>query len=421
MAVLQAPDGGYMVAGVTGSLNSENLSRMFLFKTDASGTLHWIKTYGDGDNNTACYSLINTSDGGYILAGKSWPKAGNSTSPGEDVYAVKTDAEGNVQWSHYYGGQKNDSGLCIVQSDDGGYAILGYTESFGDGGKDAFLIKTDAVGDLLWNTTYGSKKDDAGYYLLKTADGGYAITGRIMSDATDRQSNHFIYLIMTDTNGTIIKETGYTDPDSTFCYSIANGSFRVMYNVVVDGHYHISFTDNNGSKIDGYAYVANGNIGDTVGHTSIPFDNGQITAGYTESHGSGMKDVYLMKSLPSLYLYESGYQWEQTYGGKKDDIGYSIAPTNDGGQIIVGDTGSFGYGGKDVYLLKIKYNWTGTANYMLPARNSTEDSPHMTDLIQFLSTPVPTPDAPGPKPSPDITFWAIPALFIALALRKMKT
>jgi hypothetical protein len=102
------------------------------------------------------------------------------------------------------------------------------------------------------------------------------------------------------------------------------------------------------------------------------------------SFGNGTKDIYLLKNLPApaVYLYRGGLQWEQAYGGAKDDIGYSIAPTNDRGQVIVGSTDSFGVGGKDVYLLKIKYNGTGSWNTTSwPTQNSTKDSPKTTDLI----------------------------------------
>lgn len=419
-SVLQTSDGGYVVSGTTNSTSKNGSFEAFLFKTDENGTLQWFKTYGDG-NNSFIYSMTNTSDGGYTITGKSWPKEGNSIGRGEDVLLIRTDANGNLLWKKYYGGLKNDSGQCLVQSPDNGYAIIGYTESYGNGGRDVYLIKTDAEGNLLWNKTYGSHKDDTGYYILSTADGGYAFTGRIMSDATNDQSNHYIYLIKTDANGIITHETGYTDSDSTLCYSILPNSYTVLANVVINGRYHMAITGSDGSRPVGYAFATYGGNGESIGYSLLSSNySGLILAGYTDSFGNGMKDVFIIKNWQ---YFGYGIQWELTIGGAKDDIAYSAAPTTDGGLILAGSTDSFGYGNKDVYLIKIIPNQTTiqyTAGYL--ASNPTRDNPESTNIIQFLTTPSPTVQYVSPKPSPGMTFITLLAIFAALAffLRNVK-
>ena len=435
-AVLQTADGGYIIAGATSSLSKDGSYEGLLFKTDANGTLQWLKTYGDDDNNTMIYAMVNTSDGGYALTGKSWPKAGNSTGSGEDVILIKTDAAGNMQWKTYYGEPKNDSGgESLVQSWDGGYAIVGYTESYGAGGEEVYLVKTDAGGNLLWNMTYGSKYDDIGYYITESYDNSYQVTskgydnvyllaGQIVSDATDSQSDHNIYLMeVAASDGSILDETGYAYSGPTICRSILNGTHSVMANVVNDGHYNIALTDQLGSINEGdWGLATYGGDNDTIGYSSILYGDGVITAGYTESFGNGMKDVYLLKTWPTSNYMGGGLQWQQAYGGDKDDIAYSVAPTSDGGLIVVGSTESFGYGGEDVYLLKIMPNPTALNFFTYPNQNSTRDNPISTNIVQFQQSPTPSAPAATVKPTPGIDFLTTATLFIALpfALRKIK-
>jgi len=138
-SVQQTSDGGYIVAGETYSFGAGSTD-MLLFKTDAFGNVQWAKTYGGGMDE---YAIVQqTLDGGYILAGST-----RSFGAGwYDILLIKTDANGNIQWAKTSGGTGYDGAYSVQQTSDGGYIVAGYTEAFG--AYDAFLIKTDANGDI---------------------------------------------------------------------------------------------------------------------------------------------------------------------------------------------------------------------------------------------------------------------------------
>jgi hypothetical protein len=128
------------VAGTTWSFGAGN-GDIFLIKTDANGNVQWAKTYG-GTYWDWAFSVRQTSDGGYIVAGTTW-----SFGAGDyDIFLIKTDANGNIQWAKTYGGIDENGAFSVQQISDGGYIVAGYTGSFGVGG--AFLVKTDANGNI---------------------------------------------------------------------------------------------------------------------------------------------------------------------------------------------------------------------------------------------------------------------------------
>jgi hypothetical protein len=192
-SVRQTSDGGYIVAGRTGSLSAND--DVFLIKTDANGDVQWAKTYR-GANVDWAFSVQQTSDGGYILAGRTRSfGAGNF-----DIFLIKTDAEGNVQWAKTYGGAGDDWASSVQQTSDGGYILAGRTRSFGAGNLDVFLIKTDADGNIIWAKTYGGTGDDLAYSVQQTSEGGYIVAGLTRSYGAGGED---IFLIKTDANGNI--------------------------------------------------------------------------------------------------------------------------------------------------------------------------------------------------------------------------
>ena len=189
--LIQTSDGGYALAGYTNSYGAGG-SDAWIVKTDSSGNMQWSKTYG-GTSNDVALCIIQTSDGGYALAGYT----NSYGAGGSDAWIVKTDSSGNMQWSKTYGGTSNDGASCIIQTSDGGYALAGTTSD-----SDAWLIRINAAGNLLWNKTY------AGNYgftsLVKVPSGGYALGGTAPPDKPSVGAALTFYLVRTDESGNML-------------------------------------------------------------------------------------------------------------------------------------------------------------------------------------------------------------------------
>ena len=222
-SVQQTNDGGYVITGYAhGSVTSVDY---YLLKLNATGDSLWSKTYGSmGDEEGR--SLIQTNDGGYMIAGNTIFGFG---ATGEDIYLLKLDSSGNVLWSKTYGGINEDRAYSIVQTADMGFIISGSTMSFGAGDKDVYLLKTDSNGIVQWSKTFGGSGWDEARSVRKAADGGYIITG---FSASFNAGDFDIYLIKTDANGnsgcnqgigTTISDTAATITGSTG-FLISSGS-----------------------------------------------------------------------------------------------------------------------------------------------------------------------------------------------------
>ena len=188
-AVRQTQDGGYIVSGGTTSYG--NGYQVYLVKTNASGDTLWTRTYG-GAGSDEGYSVQQTQDTGYIVSGYT-----NSFGNFTQVYLIKTNASGDTLWTRYYGGMGEDVGYSAQQTSDGGYVVAGLTGFYPD--YQVCLIKTNASGDTLWTKTYGGTGDDDGNSVQQTSDGGYIVAGRYDAFGTNPQ----VYLIKTDANGNV--------------------------------------------------------------------------------------------------------------------------------------------------------------------------------------------------------------------------
>ncbi len=167
-SAMQTSEGGYVLVGSIGIGNGY----AFVIKTDANGKQQWNRTFGGAKTNEA-FSIRQTSDKGYIFAGYT-----RSYGAGEsDVWLVKIDTNGNEQWNRTFGGAQSDTANSIQQTSDGGYIVAGDTQSYGAGDTNAWIIKTDANGNQQWNKTFGGAKTDRAYYFKETSDGGYILAG----------------------------------------------------------------------------------------------------------------------------------------------------------------------------------------------------------------------------------------------------
>ena len=205
-SVHQTTDGGYIIAGekeVPLSSSGLDLGRnVLLIKTDTFGTQQWQKQYSFADlSDDFGYSVQLTNDGGYIILGQTK----DFVSWDEDVYLIKTDGNGDSLWTKTFGGLNLDFGYAVQQTNDGGYIITGSTASFGNGGYDAWLIKTDGSGIEQWSQTFGGTNDDAGYSVQQTTNGGYIIAGetRSLGNFGGNPLGVDVYLIKTDGQGNI--------------------------------------------------------------------------------------------------------------------------------------------------------------------------------------------------------------------------
>ena len=345
-SVRQTSDGGYIIAGSTYSFGAGK-DDFYLVKTDSQGIEEWSKTYG-GSGDEEAYSVRQTSDGGYIIAGYAESFGGGE----RDFYLVKTDSQGIEEWSKTHGGSCDERAYFTQQTSDGGYIIAGYTESFGAGEDDFYLVKTDCQGIVKWSRTYGGFSNERAYSAQQTSDGGYIIAGYTESFGA---GNCDFYLVKTDSQGKVEWSKTYgesienwaTSVQQTYDggYIIAGGSANSFENYV-DNLYLVK-TDPQGavkwSKVYEETYFKGSSFKGTYLSLSIEgpsvqqtSDGGYIVIGFHKNVAS-----YFMKTDPQGRSIDWGYL--------KGDA-YSIQQTSDEGCIIAGD--SIYEADFDFYLVK---------------------------------------------------------------------
>ncbi|MHB8260074.1 MAG: T9SS type A sorting domain-containing protein [Bacteroidia bacterium] len=296
-AMQQTSDLGYIFIGIDSSsgLGSYNV---YVVKTNANGDTLWTKSYG-GSNYDFGQAVQQTTDGGYIIAGYT-----GSFGPGDpDIYLLKIDASGNLTWSKTYGGIYGDKAWAVRQTSDGGYIVAGITSSFGvttNGTyNDIFLLKTTSTGNLTWSKTYGRDGDDWGYGVVQTYDGGYAITGLAQKDSLDTGSE--VYLIKTDAIGDTLytKTFNGTNYDQGLVIiqtndsglAIAGSAYSYGYG---SGDLYLIKTNKSGGFL--FASTFGGNQNDFTYAMGQTADSGFAIMGYTRSFGVDSSSFYLVKT-----------------------------------------------------------------------------------------------------------------------------
>jgi parallel beta-helix repeat protein len=253
----------------------------------------WHRIFGgpahDGGN-----AVQQVADGGYVIAG--W--TASFGAGGNDVWLIKTDAHGNQEWQRSFGGPAEDVGRSVQQVADGGYIIAGWTASFGAGDHDVWLIKTNAHGNQEWQRTFGGPAEDRGFSVRRVAGDSYVIAGQTASFGA---GGNDVWLIKTDAQGNLEWQRTFGGPAEDVGFSVQQAA-----------------------------------------------DGGYIAAGRTASFGAGDHDVWLIKTDA-----QGNPEWQRTFGGPAEDGGMSIQQVADGGYIIAGRTASFGAGDHGVWLIEL--------------------------------------------------------------------
>jgi len=203
-------DGGYIIAAHTSSFGAGQHD-VYLIKTDVNGDTAWTRAYG-GSGGDFLRAVDQTLDEGYISVSETFSFGAGSA----DIYLVKVDQLGNLLWSKTYGGSSSDFGYSVSQTTDSGYIIGGFTTSFGAGQSDMYLVKTDTDGAVLWAKTYGGPLSDFGYSVQETNDGGYIIAGFTQSFGVGGD----VYLVRTDSSGVLLWSKNYGGASSDYGWSV---------------------------------------------------------------------------------------------------------------------------------------------------------------------------------------------------------
>jgi uncharacterized delta-60 repeat protein len=298
-------DGGYIAAGYTDSYGagSPSIYSAWVLKLNSTGGVTWQKTYGNSTGRNWAYSVQQTSDGGYIVAGVTE----SFGAGGWDIWVLKLNSTGGVTWQKTYGGPLDDGAWSVQQTIDGGYIVAGYTSSYGIGGNNYWVLKLNSTGGVTWQKTYGISSDDVAYDVRQTSDGGYIVVGQSWKSS----GNYSVWVLKLNSTGGVSWQNKY-----------------------------------GGTRDDVGSYVTQSS------------DGGYIISGATSSWGAGGLDYWVLK-LNST----GGITWQKAYGGTGDDEANSVQQTSDGGYIVAGATKSFSAGGWDFWVVKLGSNgeieWDG--------------------------------------------------------------
>jgi hypothetical protein len=209
----QTVDDGYIITGWTDSQGYGG-GDLWLIKTDAQGNELWNRTYGGVENDLG-NSVLPTDDGGYVITGAT----GSYSVGNDDLWVIRTDAYGEVHWMRTFGGTGYDEGSCVERTADGGYVIVGSTTSTGAGNHDIWLLKLDAKGHLEWNKTYGGAEWDWGSAVQEAPDGGLIVVGTTLSQGAGEAD---VWLIKTNSYGEEEWSRTYGGPDLDFGHSVCS-------------------------------------------------------------------------------------------------------------------------------------------------------------------------------------------------------
>ncbi|MCL0065560.1 hypothetical protein M1N79_01560 [Dehalococcoidia bacterium] len=345
-SVQQTADGGFIIAGSTRSFGAGSWD-FWLVKTDPQGNKEWSQTFG-GPYSDRAYYVQQTACGGFIIAGTT-----ESFGEGEsDFWLVKTNTQGNKEWSRTFGGLEWEWAYSAQQTACGGFIIAGTTESFGAGEIDFWLVKTNAQGNKEWSHTFGGSYGDRAHSVQQTACGGFIIAGITSSFG---QLLDF-WLVKTDPQGNIewSNTFGTFSPEGgARALQTACGGFIVAGDILCRDTLHPDFwlvkTDPDGNKE--WSQTFGGGTVDRAASVQQTACGGFVIVGETITGATrthALFDFWVVRTD-----HQGNMKWSQTFGGHYSERATSVQQTACGGFIIAGYTSSFGAGGSDFWLIKL--------------------------------------------------------------------
>jgi len=342
-SIAQTSDGGYVVTGQTESYGA-GYANMFIAKYADDGSLSWDQTWGGAVSDSG-NSIIQTNDGGYAVTGET-QSYGNGSS---DMFIAKYTDDGTLSWDQTWGGTGNNFGSSVVQTSDNGYAVVGSTQDEGAGDIDMFITKYAANGDLSWAKTWGGIDYYYGNSIIQSSDGGYIVVGDFL-DSDTGNSDMFISKYTDNGNLSWIQNwIGIDFESGSSVIQSGDGGY------VVTGITNSYGAGNNDMFIAKYANDGNLSWSKTWGGTgddeadeiTNTNDGGYIVTGETSSYGAGYFDIFIAK-----YTADGSLSWSQTWGGLDDEYGSSTTQINDGSYVVTGSTYSYGAGNMDMFIAK---------------------------------------------------------------------
>lgn len=315
-------------------------------KADAQFTFQrsFGTTYQYGFGGTNEVDVIQTFDGSFCVGG-------TVTDNNGDMCLLKLDNMGDTIWTRTFGSNAEDVLFSVEQTNDSGFILSGLTRNFDEINPEAYLIRTDAAGNIIWSKTYGSSNVDWFSSIQQTADNGFIACGRT--------SDNF-YLVKIDPDGNIVW-TKYISVGSwaSSVQQTFDKGFIITGYESDPNDYQICIvkTDSTGNIV--WSKITNGQSGEGGQCVKQCTDSGYIITGFTNNFGAGAQDIFLLK-----IDIDGNFKWMKTYGGVWEDTGYDVEQTADNGFIVSGRTQSFGPGTLDrnIYLLKTdptgKLIWT---------------------------------------------------------------